>query len=90
MNLKIIPQAKKQIRKLSKTTQIIVGNKIRQLGTGNFSNSKKLASYKDVFRIRLGDYRIVYILRSDSVYIILVTHRREAYKKLAIYYKHFK
>lgn len=90
MNLKIIPQAKKQIRKLPKTLQVIVGNKIRELGLANFRNSKKLSAYKDVFRVRLGDYRIVYILRSNTVYIILVVHRREAYKKLAIYYKNFK
>jgi len=90
MNLKIIPQAKKQIRKLPKSLQIIVAERIRELGVGNFNNSKKLASYKDVFRVRLGNYRVVYIFRSGNIYIILVKHRRDAYKKLAEYYRHFR
>jgi mRNA interferase RelE/StbE len=90
MNLKIIPQAKKQIRKFPKTLQIIVGNRIRGLGVGDFNNSKKLATYKDVYRVRTGNYRIVYILRTNVIYIILVAHQRDVYKKLELFYRHFK
>lgn len=90
MNLKIVPQAKKQIRKLPKTFQIITGKRIRELGLGNFSGSKKLASYKDVFRVRIGNYRIVYMFRSNTVYILLVRHRKDAYRKLGEYLKHFR
>ena len=89
MSLKIIPAAKKQIKKLPRTLQIVVGNRIRGLGARDFSGSKKLTSYKDVYRVRIGYYRIIYILRADIICIILVAHRRDAYKKLATYYRHF-
>lgn len=42
---------------------------------------KKLRGYKDHWRIRIGDYRVVYILDDDAhtVTITHVAHRREVY-----------
>jgi len=44
--------------------------------------SKKLQD--DLFRIRVGDYRIVYQIESDQIVIIIVRvrHRREVYRGL--------
>ena len=44
----------------------------------------KLAGASDLWRIRIGDYRVVYEIRDDSliVLIIAVAHRREVYRGL--------
>ena len=42
---------------------------------------KKLKGYKDQWRIRIGDYRVIYII-DDTTKIVTVTHvahRREVY-----------
>ncbi len=42
---------------------------------------QKLKGYKDQWRIRVGDYRVIYII-DDSTKIVTVTriaHRREVY-----------
>ena len=43
---------------------------------------KKLRGYKDQWRIRVGDYRVVYLLDDAKalVTIVRVAHRREVYE----------
>jgi mRNA interferase RelE/StbE len=43
---------------------------------------KKLRGYKDIWRIRVGDYRIVYTIDDDSktVSITRIAHRKEVYE----------
>ena len=45
---------------------------------------KKLSGGADLFRVRQGDYRIVYTIdrKEKKVAIILVRHRKEAYRQL--------
>ena len=42
---------------------------------------KKLSGFKDQWRIRIGDYRVIYVIE-DAIITVTVTHvahRREAY-----------
>lgn len=43
---------------------------------------KKLSGKPDLFRVRQGDYRIVYTIdhKEKTIRIILVRHRKEAYR----------
>ena len=42
---------------------------------------KKLKGYRDYWRIRVGDYRIIYTIQDDRllVVVIRISHRREVY-----------
>lgn len=44
----------------------------------------KLTGYKNLYRIRVGDYRVGYEIHDQLVVIVLVTvaHRRDIYKNL--------
>jgi mRNA interferase RelE/StbE len=45
--------------------------------------SKKLKGYKDVWRIRIGDWRVLYLI-DDAARVVTITrvaHRREAYER---------
>lgn len=46
--------------------------------------AETLAGEKDLHRIRVGDYRIVYQIRDDVLLVVLVRirHRREVYRSL--------
>jgi mRNA interferase RelE/StbE len=46
--------------------------------------ARKLAGTPNLFRVRTGDYRIVYRVDDDVllVLIVRVAHRREAYRRL--------
>jgi mRNA interferase RelE/StbE len=43
---------------------------------------RKLRGYKDLWRVRVGDYRVVYIIEDDNkiVAVTRIAHRREAYE----------
>ena len=46
--------------------------------------SLKLAGAEQLYRVRVGDYRIVYIVDKDSqpVIVFYVRHRRDVYRQL--------
>jgi mRNA interferase RelE/StbE len=46
--------------------------------------SKKLSGRELLYRVRQGDYRIIYMVDHEEnvIKIILVCHRKEAYRKL--------
>jgi mRNA interferase RelE/StbE len=45
--------------------------------------SKKLAGRNDQYRIRVGDYRIIYMIEDKRLIILVlaIAHRREVYRK---------
>jgi len=48
------------------------------------STSKKVTGFDDLFRVRVGDYRIVYRVRDTELLIVVVAarHRRDVYRRL--------
>jgi mRNA interferase RelE/StbE len=46
---------------------------------------KKLAGYADRYRLRVGDYRVIYEIADEQLVILVVGagHRREAYRVLS-------
>ena len=73
------PLAEKQLKKLSKITQIIIAKKVRQLRDEIYSNIQALTGYKGIYRVRIGDYRLVLRKYPNKIYFILVGHRKNNY-----------
>ena len=44
--------------------------------------AEKLKGYERMYRIRVGDYRIVYEVAGDELIIIAVSHRKDIYRDL--------
>ena len=82
MKLIISPRAEKQLRKLSKIDQIAVARKIKLLAGGQRQKTESLSGYKNIYRIRVGDLRIVYKKTRKLIYIILIHRREEVYRVL--------
>jgi mRNA interferase RelE/StbE len=82
MKLFILPRVEKELRKLPKFDQIAVGQKIRALREPQIPSEEKLAGYTHIYRVRVGQYRIVYKKTSDEITIILIGHRKDLYRKL--------
>lgn len=74
------PAAEKRLTRLPKLDQIAVAKKIRSLAGKTILFPKKLKGYKDIFRIRVGDYRIIYRRTREQIYIILIGHRKDVYQ----------
>ena len=76
---------KKELRKLSQADRTAVVHKIELLKTEpRPEGSAKLKGSRDLFRIRHGDYRVIYQIKKTILLIIIIRigHRREIYKNL--------
>ena len=76
------PLAHRQLRKLERAIQIRLLQRIETLSTNpRPSGVKKLAAEADLYRIRIGEYRVVYQIRDRDLLILIVKigHRREIY-----------
>lgn len=76
-------QADRQFRNLPSQTQQRLKSKIDSLAsTPRPHGSEKLSSFDQLYRIRVGDYRIVYAVEDNRLVVLVVTvgHRREVYR----------
>ncbi|MBI4226553.1 type II toxin-antitoxin system RelE/ParE family toxin [Candidatus Roizmanbacteria bacterium] len=80
MKLTISPRAEKELKKISKIYQIIIAKKIKSLVEVKILNEEKISGFKDIFRVRVGEYRIVYRKTSQEIYIVLIHHRKDVYR----------
>ncbi len=83
--IEVSATAEKQIRKLRREDQVRVLQAIRPLATDPTPpGSRRVRGYDDVFRIRVGTYRILYHVARRRVLIIIlkIGHRREIYRSL--------
>ena len=82
--IQVAPAAVRQLRKLDRVAQRRVHAAIELLaGEPRPSGAKKLVGGDGEWRVRTGDYRIVYEIR-DSVLLVLVVavgHRRDIYDR---------
>lgn len=78
----VLPSAEKEIEKLPKPARAKVLKALVALGDNpRPSGCKKLVG-TDSWRIRVGEYRIVYWIEADvlSVEVVRVAHRKDVYK----------
>lgn len=75
--------AEKDLRRVDRSRVASLYEAIERLGTDPRPHgSKKLVGAERTYRIRVGDYRIVYEIEDEVlvVLVIRVAHRREAYR----------
>lgn len=81
--LEITRTAEKQLRKLDRQARERVLRAIGELAEEpRPRGSRKLTGYDDVFRIRVGTYRVLYSVedRALVVLILKIGHRRDVYR----------
>ncbi len=81
MKVILSSRAKKQLKSVSRTAQIILVKKIRELAV-LIINEEKLSGYQNMYRVRVGNYRIVYKRTKTEIFIVLIGHRKEIYRLL--------
>jgi len=75
--------AKKELKKIDRTEISKIFSEIEKLSQEPYpTNHKKLLGTEHIYRIRVGNYRIIYSVINDELVIevIRVRHRKEVYK----------
>lgn len=82
-SVEVKPAARKELEALSDPVLARVIRKLESLAdVPRPAGCKKLKGYKDMWRIRIGDWRVVYFIDETVklVSILRIAHRREVYE----------
>ncbi|MCO5232848.1 MAG: type II toxin-antitoxin system RelE/ParE family toxin [Chitinophagales bacterium] len=84
MLVEIKSSANKDVKKLPKNIKAdikaLVLNMMDAKTLNDLTHLKKLKTYKDAYRIRVGDYRLGFFYRDDKIIISRILHRKEVYR----------
>jgi len=75
--------AQKELKKLPKAVITKIVNSVESLSKNPFPlGSKKISGVEYTFRIRIGDYRIIYTVESERciIEVIKIGHRKDVYR----------
>jgi mRNA interferase RelE/StbE len=78
------PAAERALKRIAQPTLRRIAKAIDNLGTNpRPTGVTALQGEPGLLRIRVGDYRIIYIIRDDVLTVLVVTigHRREVYQR---------
>ena len=73
------PRAVKELDRLPTAQQRRIVAKIERLADGLRGDVKRLTNFTPEYRLRVGDYRVLFAIDRGKIEIYRVCHRREAY-----------
>jgi mRNA interferase RelE/StbE len=78
----ILPSAQKQLNKLPNAFATRIEDKMMELEQDSRPPGCKKLKGRDAYRIRIGDYRVIYEIHDGRLIVTVITigHRREVYE----------
>jgi len=82
MKIFLSSKTDKQLKKLPFKMHEVIINRIERLKENPFPSGVKKLAAREGWRIRLGDYRILYTVdfTKKKIIVLSVAHRKEAYR----------
>ena len=74
------PRAEKDLRNLQRQEQERIVQKLRLATDDLHGDIKRLVQFQPSYRLRVGDYRVLFEVESDKIVVYRILHRREAYR----------
>ena len=82
-DVEIARSAEKQLRRLPRSDQERIASTLKSLAIDPLpSGARKLSGYDDIFRVRVGRYRILYSISEQTltVLVLKIGHRQSVYR----------
>ncbi len=80
MKVNIQASAKKDLKKIAKIEINKIIKAMKNLTNyPEISNIKKLVNHNPPYRLRVGNYRVLFDIEDDEIIIVNIKHRKEAY-----------
>jgi len=75
------PSIKKDLKKISKSEQVRIIDSIdNDLSIKAADYPLLKGKFKGLRKFRVGDYRVIYFLSGEDVFILKIRHRKDVYK----------
>ena len=80
MQIEIRKSAIKDLKQISEPYKTTIHNKILELKNfPHLQNIKKLTNFEPAYRLRVGDYRVLFDVENELIIVGRVLHRKESY-----------
>ncbi len=80
MIVEIQESAKKDLKKIDRQYALKILKQVKKLENyPHITNIKKLKNHYPPMRYRIGDYRVLFEIENDSIIVVNIKHRKEAY-----------
>jgi len=70
-----------ELQKLDRSVANRIAKKVRELGENPSRRDVRRLSGSDNLRLRVGDYRVLFSISGDTIFILKVGHRRSIYAR---------
>ncbi len=77
--IELMPKAIKDLKNLPRSDSKKVIEKIKALENGLSGDIKKLTNFSPEYRLRVGNYRVLFETENKKIIIYRVKHRKETY-----------
>lgn len=77
--IELMPRAIKDLKDLPKLDVKKVIEKIKVLENGLSGDTKKLTNFSPEYRLRVGNYRVLFEIENHKIIIYRIKHRKEIY-----------
>lgn len=71
--------AERDMRKLSPVMRRRVTKKLERLSDGLIGDVKRLRNFTPGYRLRVGDWRVLFDVEGDTIMVHNISHRSQAY-----------
>jgi mRNA interferase RelE/StbE len=78
--IEFMPSALEQIRALPKDARRLIGAKLDRAQQDLTGDVKKLKGFKNKYRLRAGNYRVLFELEGDVIVVYNVGDRKDIYE----------
>jgi len=79
--IELKPRATKDLRKIPKEHAGRIADALEDVADGMKGDVKRLTNFTPEYRLRVGDYRVLFEIEDKSrIVVYRVRHRREAYR----------
>jgi mRNA interferase RelE/StbE len=84
--IKYHPKVKEDLKKLDRETKEKIKKAIEEKLTKapEIFGERLKGTLKEFWKLRVGNYRVIFLLEEGTVFVLGIWHRKEAYKKLKI------
>jgi mRNA interferase RelE/StbE len=78
--LEIMPKAARDIKNIPKKDVVKIIEKINEMMGGLKGDVKRLTNFTPEYRLRYGDWRVLFEVEDDRIIIYRIMHRKDIYR----------
>jgi mRNA interferase RelE/StbE len=81
MKIELKPQAIRDLQSIHKKDAVRISTRLSELEGGLTGDIKRLTNFTPEYRLRVGNYRVLFEVEHDTVVVYRVMHRKHVYAK---------